>query len=1199
MRPSTNPARWLRSERVLAVQPEPKNAGSAGWRRRIRSFPGRSLSHLALEAEQEQRGGRLALRGQMLTAGVVAGLEVDFDRQEKKTLRIAPGLGLATSGEDVTLARELVVAPEELLVWGTRNPAVPGSVDVTLANLAQRPRALVLVLRPVEILAREGADPGDPCEDDPAADAFLDHQRVDGALPMWVRLPETIATIARDAADPTVRNRLAHAIFQREADAGKRDVPVRDGEEAALPWEDAGVAIALVGFDAAGLVQYADRHAVARRGGKARPRSSLLLQTGPRGLFQGTTALWQARIDQLGDHILDLLEANRWQPGLVYRSFSFTPPAGVLPLDLVLDVAGPTRRQKLFPPHAAVEWAPIAVEQLDAALAASASLARIDLARRFQVRMLLPVPERVYEPRLLLQEEPNQELLARKAEIALALGKARYLRDRLFAQTSDLHAYLDGTRPDAPDEPGADPVETELPEDQRPEVPAAPDHLAAAGRFWAEIAGLGEGAGLKSRLATGGILSVRDELVRIADTTEDTIELGFLRGQASIYRARQLMLGNDVVTQLAISPALAGIVRGSAIEASAADMERVLAKVAPAVSVKAVKALSREPAVPITGAAGRPVAVMPPPQPPGVAVEEIAFEPRRSLKIGGRPVEALPVMTREGAKANKYEAVVAMASIAGQGTELGLDGLFGDIQVTVPRDEPDPTGTTTQKSLAYLAQQTDLRTLLERYALDEAKVDEIVADQPLDEGRVLNGGVRLIEDAIAVLRQFELRMARLRRIIAMANGLVVKLQGWIGEVSARLAGARKGLAEARHDHAVAVALVSEDAAEVLATNERRRQVLREHVRFAAFVRPRTEDLIDDAPGRDLESPEELPVLACFREELGSIPAEIRQAVDLVRRAPLAWLPTFHPLIDSLDDRPTLAHMVKSTVQLAPLTMVAKAETQVKAEALSIARDLQAGFTVMQAQLGERDEKVRTLDVSQVERLSWSALRAQALEVVTFADFAHIGHLRPDVLRRATAAVDGITRVATCLYRRFAEVRADIRLAWAQEVSVFDEATGLRDLLILPRFHEIEAGERAAMQALVDWLFSQIAALPRPRAMMNNLVRVCLLLASHAPVRALLRGKIGRTTVSVGHVIQIRAVDVAKARIGMNVLVNAPAGRTAAARAVVEDVCDEYVTARVFATSAPNVDLPDGTEALLGEAEHLAAGAMQVLAPSTR
>lgn len=1196
MRPSTNPARWLRSEHLLAVQPEPKNAGSAGWRRRLRSFPGRSLSHLALEAEQEQRGGRLALRGQMLTPGVVGGLEVDFDRQEKKTLRIAPGLGLATSGEDVSLARELVVAPEELLVWGTRNPAVPGSVDVTLAKLAQRPRALVLVLRPVEILAREGADPGDPCEEDPAAEAFLDHQRIDGSLPVWVRLPEALAAIARDAADPTVRNRLAHAIFQREADAGKRDVPVRDGEEAALPWEDAGVPLALVGFDAAGLVQYADRYAVARRGGKARPRSSLLLQQGPRGLFQGTTALWQARIDQLGDHILDLLEVNRWQPGIAYRSFSFTPPAGVLPLDLVLDVAEPTRRQKLFPPHAAVEWAPIAMEQLDAALAASASLARIDLARRFQVRMLLPVPERVYEPRLLLLEQPNQELLARKAEIALALAKARYVRDQLFAQTSDLHAYLDGTRPPAPAEPGADPVETALPADQRPEVPAPPDHLAAAGPFWAEIAGLGEATGLKSRLATGGMQAVRDELVRIADTTDDTIELGFLRAQTGIYRTRQLMLGNEVVTQLAISPALASIVRGSTMEASSADMERVLAKVAPAVSVKAVKALSREPAAPITGAAG---AAVTPPKPTEVVVEEVAFEPKRTLKIGGRPIEALPTVTREGAKTNKYDAVVAMTKVAGDGASLGLDGLFGDIQVTVPRAEPDPTGTTTQKSLADLAKQTDLREQLERYALDEGKVDDIAADQPLDEGRVLNGGVRLIEDAIRVLRQFELRMVRLRRLIAMANGLVVELQRWIGEVSSRLAGAGKALAEARHDHAVAVALVNEDAAEVIATNERRRQVLREHVRFAAFVRPRTEDLIDDAPGRDLESPEELPVLACFREELGSIPAEIRQAVDLVRRAPLSWLPTFHPLIDSLDDRPTLAHMVKSTVQLAPLTMVAKAETQVKAEVLPIARDLQAGFTVMQAQLGERDEKVRALDVSQVERLSWSALRAQALEVVTFADFAHIGHLRPDVLRRATSAVDGITRVATCLYRRFAEVRADIRLAWAQEVSVFDEATGLRDLLILPRFQEIEAGDRAAMQALVDWLFSQIAALPRPRAMMNNLVRVCLLLASHAPVRALLRGTIRRTTVSVGHVIQIRAVDVAKARIGMNVLVNAPAGRTAAARAVVEDVADDYVTARVFATSAPNVDLPDGTEALLGEAEHLAAGAIQVLAPSKK
>ena len=63
MRSAINPARWLRSERIVALQPAPKDASEAGWRRRVRAFPGRSLSHLALTAEQEQRAGRLALRG--------------------------------------------------------------------------------------------------------------------------------------------------------------------------------------------------------------------------------------------------------------------------------------------------------------------------------------------------------------------------------------------------------------------------------------------------------------------------------------------------------------------------------------------------------------------------------------------------------------------------------------------------------------------------------------------------------------------------------------------------------------------------------------------------------------------------------------------------------------------------------------------------------------------------------------------------------------------------------------------------------------------------------------------------------------------------------------------------------------------------------------------------------------------------------
>lgn len=1200
MRSAIHPARWLRSERIVALQPAPKDASEAGWRRRVRAFPGRSLSHLALTAEQEQRAGRLALRGQMLSPGVVSGLGVDLDRAEKKALRVSPGTGIAASGEDVSLLRELSVVADELLVWGTRNPAVVGSADVPLGELPDRPRALVLVLRPVEILARDGADPGDPCEDDPAGDAFADHQRVDAALPVWVQLPESLAAIARDVADATARNRLAHAIFALEVDAEKRDALVRADEKAALPWEDAGVPLALVGFDAEGLVEYVDCHAVARRGGKARRRSPLLLQAGPRRLFQGAPALWQARIEQLGEHIVDLLDDNRWSPGLVYKAFSFAPPAGILPLELFHDLPEAARRQDFFPSHAVVEWMPIPLEQLDATITASAGLARIDFSKRFVVRMLLPVPENVYEPTLLVVAEPDDDLLERRDELALALTQARYLRDRLFDQSSDLHALLDGERPARPNEPGAHPIEeNELAEDQRPPVPDAPDFDAAAKSFWDAVSALerdslpkGEAGkhplleALKRTLDTGGMRAVRNQLLRLADRTDDVIDVGFLRIQTDIYRTRQLLLGNDKTTQMAVSPVLADVLRGSTAEAMSADVEKVFAKIARTSPKNA------------TGAAGFPVTGTPPVvgTPAGAseahtsAVAGAVFGVERTIHIGGRPLDAFPVLARQGATTSKYDTLGAMTKVFETAEGEGLDTVFADVTVSVPDAQSEMKALSLKELL-----QGDLT--LEARARIEASLGQ--DDDKLDEALVLGRGVRTMEHAIAALRQIERKITRVRRLIALAGALIDKLTGWLGDAAASLAAAGKALAEARHDHAVALALVAEDAAEVAATNARRKKILSEHVRFVAFVRPRTEQLVAEAPGRDLESPEELPVPACFRENVGPIPPEIRQAGDLVRRAPLLWMPPFHLLLDALGDRGTLAHVVRATVTMAPLTFVAKAEPRVQAEALPIVRGLQAGFTAMEAQLGERDEKLRALDVRQVEHLPWSALRTQALDVVSFADLAHVGHLRPDILQRATLAIDGLTRVATCLYRRFAEVPADIRLAWAQKLSVFDAAIGLRDLLALPRFTELPRDDRATMQALVDWLYSQIVALPRPLAMMDNLVRVCALLASHAPVRALLRGKIGPITVSIGHLVKIKAVDVVKTRVGMNVLLAAPAGRKGSARAVVEDISDEHVTARVFATSEPSVDLPDDTDALLGEAEHIAEAAAKVLASAMK
>ena len=55
-------------EQVIATDPTLAPAVDAGWRRRLNSYTGRSLSNIALTTEQNERGGRLATHGQVISS---------------------------------------------------------------------------------------------------------------------------------------------------------------------------------------------------------------------------------------------------------------------------------------------------------------------------------------------------------------------------------------------------------------------------------------------------------------------------------------------------------------------------------------------------------------------------------------------------------------------------------------------------------------------------------------------------------------------------------------------------------------------------------------------------------------------------------------------------------------------------------------------------------------------------------------------------------------------------------------------------------------------------------------------------------------------------------------------------------------------------------------------------------------------------
>ena len=79
--------------------------------------------------------------------------------------------------------------------------------------------------------------------------------------------------------------------------------------------------------------------------------------------------------------------------------------------------------------------------------------------------------------------------------------------------------------------------------------------------------------------------------------------------------------------------------------------------------------------------------------------------------------------------------------------------------------------------------------------------------------------------------------------------------------------------------------------------------------------------------------------------------------------------------------------------------------------------------------------------------------------------------------------------------------------------------------------------RRDLQRLVDWLFSRVdRRIPDAVALLNDLVRVCILLASHAPVSTIINGHVPKpTTGKVGDVIDLE-LDKGKVRVGMRVAV---------------------------------------------------------------
>ena len=466
----------------------------------------------------------------------------------------------------------------------------------------------------------------------------------------------------------------------------------------------------------------------------------------------------------------------------------------------------------------------------------------------------------------------------------------------------------------------------------------------------------------------------------------------------------------------------------------------------------------------------------------------------------------------------------------------------------------------------------------------------------VDESAQFADGADLADNTVALVRQLEGRIKLYRNAIAASQKLRDALRGEAATLALRLRAIEVALAEARHDVGVTRALIAEEEARLAAINERRAQVLREQVQFLAYQRPREAEAIARAPLRTLDPGLlEPPLPACLREHHDA-PEALRELLAVLRDAPGRWFVGVPPLLDRLDRIEPLVKAVQSAQLRGQLMMLKSAATPGPARAGGEG-DLAAAIGSVQLRQRQAIQGLRAsaarIDPGLLGRLGWQGARAEAETVVSLGDLIDGEHGRGEVARQAAALFDQISRVAACLHAGFSGVLPAIRLEWAERMSQFDAAPALRNLAGLPRWSEIGYAERRQLQAAADWLFGQVRAeVAEAEGLMNDVVRICLLLASHAPIDRIVSGRLPAPASAVpGLRLPIRVTEPAKLRIGMQALLYK--GERVVARATVNDLGGGEVAATVVQVEGGRVEFAAETRVhFVDAASPLAMGAVR-------
>ena len=717
-----------------------------------------------------------------------------------------------------------------------------------------------------------------------------------------------------------------------------------------------------------------------------------------------------------------------------------------------------------------------------------------------------------------------------------------------------------------------------------------------------------------------GLARVLTELNAEANEADDFVDAHFTRAQTNLYRIRKLVLGQSAAQKLLINPAIATIAEQETATATADQLSAFLnAAKAKGNTIKvdmvnaALKApissrLQKAPppgeaAPPISSAGGK---IFLQPTNPFVTNPGIKITPATPIFIDIRP--EITTIKPSGTTPNisghavfESEKVVPrigispqMKEIVGQLPEAGPTLPPRGLSIGERFKEPPATA-----NLSYSrAALNDLLEQLPRLSLplveenvrslsneevslldlqgrslpvdssgnrrDEAlkkmlHAAEITLDT--DEAEVTLAALDFVEIKSAILRTIERVIQQRRALLQRGQETIAVVDAEVAAANARLTAIAAPLAEARHDVSVARALRQEERARVAAINAQRDTLIRDEVKFLAYVRPRAVDPVRrNVPGWKLESAGTLaPVPACLRQH-DQPPDALRAYVQLFRNAPARWFSDIAPRLRELDTREKLIELLAAT-QRSALQFSTENRLPFAQNVTSVATQsvLLSGYSIVAASR----TVAAGMQLARPDLRSWEDFRREAEQHSSLGDVIDGRHGHPDLARAAANVLGQIEGVATCLHAEFAAVAPAIRLVWVERYSQFDRPAPLNNLTALPRYGSLDRAARRRFQSFVDWIFQRVNTAEKDAFnLINDLVRICLLLASHAPVKGLIAGHLPRPVpVRLGTLIPIRAFDPRLVRVGMEVHVWQ--AEKIVARARVEDLRDDgEISARV-------------------------------------